>query len=73
MLKYVFRIDAYAHLKKRCESRMPLEKIILDENEMPKQWYNILPDLPRPLPPIIDPATRRQAQGSSPRSFPKRF
>lgn len=30
----------------------------LDENEMPKKWYNILPDLPKPLPPPISPVTR---------------
>ena len=34
-------------------------KILLDENEIPKQWYNILPDLPKPLPPPIDPVTRQ--------------
>ncbi len=33
------------------------KKYILDENELPKQWYNILPDLPEPLPPPINPAT----------------
>jgi len=33
-------------------------KILLEEDEIPKQWYNILPDLPKPLPPILDPATR---------------
>ena len=35
-----------------------LRTITLDENELPKQWYNIQPDLPKPLPPIINPATR---------------
>ncbi|MHA2239436.1 MAG: TrpB-like pyridoxal phosphate-dependent enzyme, partial [Candidatus Hodarchaeales archaeon] len=30
----------------------------LDENEIPKYWYNILPDLPQPLPPPISPATK---------------
>lgn len=50
---------------------MPLEKIILDENELPKQWYCILPDLPRPLPPIIDPATREPGPGIVPKIFPK--
>ena len=50
---------------------MPLEKIILDENELPKQWYCILPDLPRPLPPIIDPATRAPGPGIVPKIFPK--
>ena len=33
-------------------------KIVLDENEIPKQWYNILPDLPKPFPPPINPVTR---------------
>jgi len=32
-------------------------KILLDENEMPKSWYNILPDLPTPLEPPLNPAT----------------
>ncbi|MBW2739888.1 MAG: hypothetical protein JRE64_13820, partial [Deltaproteobacteria bacterium] len=35
----------------------PRTKIILDENELPKQWYNILPDLPTPLEPPLNPAT----------------
>ncbi|MDK2939742.1 MAG: tryptophan synthase beta chain, partial [Methanolobus sp.] len=30
-------------------------KILLDENEMPKQWYNILADLP--VEPPLNPAT----------------
>ncbi|NVM29773.1 MAG: TrpB-like pyridoxal phosphate-dependent enzyme [Candidatus Helarchaeota archaeon] len=33
-------------------------KYILDENEIPKQWYNINPDLPKPLSPPIDPKTK---------------
>jgi tryptophan synthase beta chain len=36
----------------------PKKKILLEENEMPKQWYNILPDLPKELPPMIHPGTR---------------
>jgi len=32
-------------------------KFILDEEEMPTSWYNILPDLPQPLPPVLHPAT----------------
>jgi len=39
-------------------SGMTDRKILLDEDEIPKQWYNILPDLPEPLPPPIDPTTR---------------
>ncbi|MCS4540991.1 MAG: TrpB-like pyridoxal phosphate-dependent enzyme [Euryarchaeota archaeon] len=33
-------------------------KVLLDEDEIPKQWYNIQPDLPKPLPPPINPATK---------------
>ena len=35
-----------------------MRKILLDENEMPKYWYNILPDLPEPLPPPLHPVTK---------------
>jgi len=37
---------------------MPSRKILLDEDAIPKQWYNIQPDLPEPLPPPINPVTR---------------
>lgn len=37
---------------------MQSKKVLLDEEEIPKQWYCILPDLPKPLPPPIDPSTR---------------
>ena len=32
-------------------------KITLTEKEMPTTWYNILPDLPKPLPPLLHPGT----------------
>jgi tryptophan synthase beta chain len=32
-------------------------KILLDESEMPTQWYNIVPDLPAPPPPVLHPGT----------------
>jgi tryptophan synthase beta chain len=32
-------------------------KIVLDESEMPRQWYNIVPDLPAPPPPVLHPGT----------------
>ncbi len=50
---------------------MPDRKIMLDENQIPKQWYNIIPDLPKPLPPFIDPATKEPGVGIVPRIFPK--
>jgi tryptophan synthase beta chain len=33
-------------------------KVILDLDELPKKWYNILADLPEPLPPPLDPKTK---------------
>jgi tryptophan synthase beta chain len=33
----------------------------LDQKQMPSRWYNILPDLPEPLPPYISPATGKIA------------
>jgi tryptophan synthase beta chain len=33
-------------------------KILLDEEEMPKEWYNIQADMPSPLDPPINPATK---------------
>ena len=36
-------------------------KILLDENEMPTQWYNIVPDLPAPPPPPLHPGTHEPA------------
>ena len=36
---------------------MERTKFTLDEKEMPTSWYNILPDLPEPLPPVLHPAT----------------
>jgi len=50
---------------------MPLKKIMLKEEDMPKQWYNIVPDLPKPLPPFIDAATKQPGVGIVPRIFPK--
>src|SRR4030065_1752348 len=35
------------------------KKTILTEKEMPRQWYNINPDLPKPLDPPLHPFTRK--------------
>jgi tryptophan synthase beta chain len=32
-------------------------KILLDESQMPTQWYNLVPDLPSPPPPPLHPGT----------------
>jgi tryptophan synthase beta chain len=36
-------------------------KVLLDESEMPTQWYNIVPDLPAPPPPALHPGTHEPA------------
>jgi len=38
--------------------KLTLRRIILPPEETPNKWYNILPDLPKPLPPPIDPETK---------------
>jgi len=52
---------------------LPKTKIILDEEEIPKQWYCILPDLPKPLPPFIEPETKAPGGGVAPKIFPKQI
>jgi len=32
-------------------------KVLLEESEMPTQWYNVIPDLPTPPPPPLHPGT----------------
>ena len=34
-------------------------KILLDESELPTQWYNVIPDLPSPPPPPLHPGTHQ--------------
>jgi len=34
------------------------KKFILEEKDMPTKWYNIIPDLPEPLPPEVHPGTK---------------
>ncbi len=34
-----------------------MKKIVLSENDIPRAWYNILPDMPAPLPPPLHPGT----------------
>ncbi len=40
-------------------------KILLDEDEMPTRWYNIVPDLPSAPPPPLHPEVRNRIPGSS--------
>lgn len=37
-------------------------KFTLEEKEMPTRWYNVQPDLPEPLPPLLHPATTQPTQ-----------
>jgi tryptophan synthase beta chain len=34
-------------------------KFILDETRIPKSWYNLVADLPKPLPPVLHPGTKQ--------------
>ena len=34
-------------------------KYVLQESELPRQWYNVIPDLPAPPPPPLHPGTRQ--------------
>src|SRR5210317_2331615 len=36
-------------------------KILLEESEIPTQWYNVVADLPEPPPPALHPGTRQPA------------
>jgi len=36
-----------------------MKKVLLNEEELPKRWYNVLPDLPEPVPPPINPLTKQ--------------
>ena len=45
-------------------------KYTLTEDEMPTQWYNIVPDLPAPPPPALNPGTHQPA---SPEDFAPLF
>ena len=38
---------------------MDATKIVLNENEMPRAWYNIQADLPTPMPPPLHPGTKQ--------------
>ncbi len=33
-------------------------KVLLTVDDVPPRWYNIVADLPEPLPPPVDPATK---------------
>jgi tryptophan synthase beta chain len=50
---------------------MVKRKILLDEDDIPKKWYNIVPDLPKPLPPFIEPDKREPGPGIVPLIYPK--
>ncbi|MFN8076425.1 MAG: TrpB-like pyridoxal phosphate-dependent enzyme [Kineosporiaceae bacterium] len=40
---------------------LPVHKVLLDESEMPTQWYNLVPDLPSAPPPALHPGTLQPA------------
>lgn len=34
-------------------------KYLLDEEQIPKSWYNLSADLPEPVPPVLHPGTQQ--------------
>ncbi len=36
-----------------------MKKVLMSEEELPKKWYNALPDLPEPLDPPLNPVTKK--------------
>ncbi|MBU3983370.1 MAG: hypothetical protein KJ985_07815, partial [Proteobacteria bacterium] len=36
-----------------------IKKIVLRDDEMPTQWYNVAPDIPNGLLPPLDPVTKQ--------------
>ena len=36
-------------------------RILLDANELPKEWINIIPDLPTPMTPLVNPMDGKPA------------
>ncbi len=47
------------------------KKILLNEEDLPKYWYNILPDMPTPLSPPLNPQTQKPLTPNDLRIFPK--
>ncbi len=47
------------------------KKIILREEDMPRFWYNILPDLPTPIKPPLNPETKKPLTAEDLKIFPK--
>ncbi len=48
-----------------------VKKILLNEDELPKFWYNILPDMPTPLKPPLNPQTKKPLSAEDLAIFPK--
>jgi len=48
-------------------------KILLNEDDIPKQWYCISPDLPKPIPPFVEPDTQAPGVGIVPKIYPKQI
>jgi len=47
------------------------KKILLSEKDIPEYWYNILPDLPTPLNPPLNPQTKKPLTADDLKIFPK--
>src|ERR1035437_6631796 len=47
--------NIWLHTLKSCNPHMQNIKVFLNEDEMPRQWYNIAADFPHPMPPPVGP------------------
>ena len=47
-----------------------ITKFLLSETDIPRDWYNIAPDLPSPLPPPLHPGTLTDRPGRSGSAVP---
>src|SRR5512137_1048731 len=53
------RYILYSNLGPSEGLKMMPTRTVLTAEEMPRKWYNILPDLPEPLAPPLNPATKQ--------------
>lgn len=52
-------------------SKMEVRKVLLNEEDMPKYWYNILPDMPKGMNPPLHPQTLKPLKAEDLAIFPK--
>lgn len=58
----VVRVQCTSLKSRRVTKTQNNTKTLLSEDQMPRQWYNIISDLPRPPPPPLHPGTLQPLQ-----------